>query len=231
MKKLLITYDVIFTENHRTERGENCTTLTLADDKADDLLEKQGDSLLVRDGACGEVWRALTAACALRGWKYDRFTSAELLESDGSSYAEKLEREQETSLHLRAIIDDLQDKLHESQLDYEAAHEAAHEVADQKDAEIADLKKQIERLRLQVLSEETLGDLATLAKDRENEMEEAIERAAADIVAAADNPYSATFRDAVTRHRAYTQQLKYCRALTTKVQAAEDIAHNINAEA
>ena len=47
---------------------------------------------------------------------------------------------------LRAKVKILEDKLAESEKDYEAAHEAAHLVADEKDAEIASLKAQVSSL-------------------------------------------------------------------------------------
>lgn len=42
---------------------------------------------------------------------------------------------------------ELEDKLAESEKDYEAAHAAAHEIADQKDAEIAELKAQLAQMQ------------------------------------------------------------------------------------
>lgn len=47
---------------------------------------------------------------------------------------------------LRAKVKILEDKLAESEKDYEAAHAAAHLVADEKDAEIANLKAQVSSL-------------------------------------------------------------------------------------
>lgn len=51
------------------------------------------------------------------------------------------------------IIEELRDKLAESEKDYEAAHAAAHEIAEEKDAEIA-------ALRARILSDDDLCDLS-----------------------------------------------------------------------
>ena len=60
---------------------------------------------------------------------------------------------------LRAKVKILEDKLAESEKDYEAAHEAAHLVADEKDAEIQRLKTQVQELSEKLASaEEALED-------------------------------------------------------------------------
>lgn len=60
---------------------------------------------------------------------------------------------------LRAKVKILEDKLAESEKDYEAAHAAAHLVADEKDAEIQRLKTQVQELSEKLASaEEALED-------------------------------------------------------------------------
>lgn len=60
--------------------------------------------------------------------------------------------------------DKLSERLAEAEKDYEAAHAAAHEIAEQKDAEIAALKAQIEAIKSPAeISDELLADLATFS--------------------------------------------------------------------
>ena len=64
----------------------------------------------------------------------------------------------ETS-RLKERVKELEDKLAESEKDYEAAHAAAHLVADEKDAEIQRLKTQVQELSEKLASaEEALED-------------------------------------------------------------------------
>lgn len=60
---------------------------------------------------------------------------------------------------LKERVKELEDKLAESEKDYEAAHAAAHLVADEKDAEIQGLKTQVQELSEKLASaEEALED-------------------------------------------------------------------------
>lgn len=60
---------------------------------------------------------------------------------------------------LKERVKELEDKLAESEKDYEAAHAAAHLVADEKDAEIQRLKTQVQELSEKLASaEEALED-------------------------------------------------------------------------
>lgn len=60
---------------------------------------------------------------------------------------------------LKERVKELEDKLAESEKDYEAAHAAAHLVADEKDAEIQKLKTQVQELSEKLASaEEALED-------------------------------------------------------------------------
>ena len=52
-------------------------------------------------------------------------------------------------------IEELRDKLAESEKDYEAAHATAHQIADEKDAEIAALKSRL-------LADDDLADISRL---------------------------------------------------------------------
>ena len=57
---------------------------------------------------------------------------------------------------LKEKVKELEDKLAESEKDYEAAHAAAHEVAEEKDAEIAYLKGKVDSLAAKVPSADDL---------------------------------------------------------------------------
>lgn len=69
---------------------------------------------------------------------------------------------------------ELEDKLAESEKDYEAAHAAAHAVAEEKDAEIAKLKARIqELLEDSKRGCESIGELATRAGEAQRRAEAA----------------------------------------------------------
>lgn len=82
------------------------------------------------------------------------------------------------------IIEELRDKLAESEKDYEAAHAAAHEIAEEKDAEIA-------ALRARILSDDDLCDLSQVLSERRFTLDEEVKNAAERIVEAAGEPDSA----------------------------------------
>lgn len=81
---------------------------------------------------------------------------------------------------LKAQVAELQDKLAESEKDYEAAHAAAHEIAEQKDAEIARLTAR----RDELLADAKNGD-AYIAEQGEQlrEMQRRAEAAEAQVIA------------------------------------------------
>lgn len=95
----------------------------------------------------------------------------------------------------REEIASLKNELAESEKDYEAAHAAAHEIAEQKDAEIAALRKQ-------ALEADDLESLLILAIDRKTSLDEEAKNAAERIVENAGEPESAAFKNAVSDHRA-----------------------------
>lgn len=69
---------------------------------------------------------------------------------------------------LKERVKELEDKLAESEKDYEAAHAAAHLVADEKDAEIQRLKTQVQELSEKLASaEEALEDANEEARSAE----------------------------------------------------------------
>lgn len=108
------------------------------------------------------------------------------------------------------IIEELRDKLAESEKDYEAAHAAAHEIAEEKDAEIA-------ALRARILSDDDLCDLSQVLSERRFTLDEEVKNAAERIVEAAGEPDSAAFKNAVLDHRAAKASLDYYNALTTRL--------------
>ena len=99
-------------------------------------------------------------------------------------------------------IEELRDKLAESEKDYEAAHATAHQIAEEKDAEIASLKSR--------LLSKTVADLGKEVND-----------AAARIVEVADQPESAAFRNAVKDHRAAKTDLSHWTEVLTRVNTAK----------
>lgn len=99
-------------------------------------------------------------------------------------------------------IEELRDKLAESEKDYEAAHATAHQIAEEKDAEIASLKSR--------LLSKTVADLGKEVND-----------AAARIVEVADQPESAAFRNAVKDHRAAKADLSHWTEVLTRVNTAK----------
>ena len=84
----------------------------------------------------------------------------ENIENDfACSMKQKVEAVVVENTRLKDKVKDLEDKLAESEKDYEAAHAAAHLVADEKDAEIQRLKTQVQELSEKLASaEEALED-------------------------------------------------------------------------
>ena len=115
-------------------------------------------------------------------------------------------------------IEELKEQLEDSKKDWEAAHAAAHIVADQKDTEIA-------ALRAQMLSPADLDDVRQLLSDRVNDEEDAVQKAAEDIVKYADRPESREFQNAVRMHRNYVSSLESIRNLLARVSEAKAAAH------
>ena len=110
-------------------------------------------------------------------------------------------------------IEELRDKLAESEKDYEAAHEAALLMAEEKNAEIA-------RLQAMVLSPDDMTDVQQLVKDRMAEDEMKATQAAAEIVEHAEEPTSNEFLSAVKMHRAYIASVDYTKSLMNRLQKA-----------
>lgn len=100
-----------------------------------------------------------------------------------------------------AEVANLKYKLSESEKDYEAAHAAAHEIAEQKDAEIANLKKRL-------LSMEDLETILHILHEKQTECENGIAVASEEIIENAEHPESNKFQIAVRKHREETAILK-----------------------
>lgn len=114
----------------------------------------------------------------------------------------------------REEIASLKNELAESEKDYEAAHAAAHEIAEQKDAEIAALRKQ-------VLEADDLTDLTQLVTEKCFSLGEEVKNAAERIVEAAGEPDSAAFKNAVNDHRAAKRNLDYYTSLLERASKAQ----------
>lgn len=115
-------------------------------------------------------------------------------------------------------IKELEDKLAESQKDWEAAHAANHVLAEEKDAEIA-------ALQARVLSDDDLEDIRQLLDDRATEADEKAEAAAQEIVELAEDPNSRDFHQAVLDHRNYIKTAKYYREILGRVVEAKAAYH------
>ena len=110
-------------------------------------------------------------------------------------------------------IEELRERLSESEKDYEAAHAAAHAISDQKDAEIA-------ALRERVLTPDDLTDAIQLVTEKRLALDTEVENAAERIVEAAAEPESAAFQSAVKDHRAAKSDLDYYTALLERLVKA-----------
>lgn len=108
----------------------------------------------------------------------------------------------------------LKNELAESKKDYDAAHAAAHEIAEQKDAEI-------EALRKQVLEADDLESLLILAIERKTALDEEAKNAAERIVESAGEPESAAFKNAVSDHRAAKRAAEQYTALIERTSKAK----------
>ena len=111
-------------------------------------------------------------------------------------------------------IEELRDKLAESEKDYEAAHATAHQIAEEKDAEIASLKSRL-------LADDDLADITRLLSKTVADLGKEVNDAAARIVEVADQPESAAFRNAVKDHRAAKADLSHWTEVLTRVNTAK----------
>lgn len=107
-------------------------------------------------------------------------------------------------------IEELRDKLTESEKDYEAAHATAHQIAEEKDAEIA-------ALRERTLSADDITDVIQLVTKKRFDLDAEVKNAAERIVEAAAEPESAAFQNAVKDHRAAKANLDYYTALLERL--------------
>lgn len=115
----------------------------------------------------------------------------------------------------KGTIEELKEQLEESKKNYEAAHAAAHEIAEQKDAEI-------EALLRQVLGPDDLADISQLLADKVLDLGKEASDAAQRIVEQAEQTGSAEFQNAVKEHRAAQTNLSYYRALLARVNAIKN---------
>lgn len=123
---------------------------------------------------------------------------------------------------LKEKVKELEDKLAESEKDYEAAHAAAHEVAEEKDAEIAYLKGKVDSLAAKVPSADDLTDCIQMARDSAYGYREKMEEAAASVVELADDPSSPEFTKAVKDHRNAKTAYEYSEALASRLEKIRD---------
>lgn len=118
------------------------------------------------------------------------------IENDfGDSMKSRWEYSERKLKEAQERVSELEDKLTESEKDYEAAHAAAHQIAEEKDTEIA-------ALRERVLSSDDLETLLSLVTERISSLDSEAQNAAERIVESAGEPESAAFKNAVNDHRA-----------------------------
>lgn len=138
----------------------------------------------------------------------------ENIENDfACSMKQRVEASVVENSRLKAKIAELEDKLAESEKDYEAAHKADLLVAEEKNAEIA-------RLQAMVISPNDMEDVRQLLKDRMAEDEMKATQAAAEIVEHAEDPASNEFQNAVRMHRAHISSVDYTKSLMDRLQKA-----------
>mgnify|MGYP001624323314 CR=1 FL=1 len=111
---------------------------------------------------------------------------------------------------LKEKVKELEEKLAESEKDYEAADEAAHLVADKKDAEIS-------RLKALVLSDDDLTDCIQMAREAAYGYLLEMEKAAASVVELAEAPTSPEFVQAVQDHRNAKTSKEYAEGLADRL--------------
>lgn len=111
---------------------------------------------------------------------------------------------------LKEKVKELEEKLAESEKDYEAADEAAHLVADRKDAEIS-------RLKALVLSDDDLTDCIQMAREAAYGYLLEMEKAAASVVELAEDPTSPEFVQAVQDHRNAKTSKEYAEGLADRL--------------
>lgn len=113
------------------------------------------------------------------------------------------------------IIEELRDKLAESEKDYEAAHATAHQIAEEKDAVIAALKGLL-------LADDDLADISQILSETALDLGKEVSNAAERIVEVADQPESAAFRNAVKDHRAAKADLSRLTVLISRVNTIKN---------
>lgn len=116
---------------------------------------------------------------------------------------------------LKEKVKELEDKLTESEKDYEAAHAAAHEIAKEKDAVIASIKANI-------LAADDLTDCIQMARETAFSYRNRMEKAAASVVELADDPASPEFTKAVRDHRNARTDKEYADALVSRLEKIQD---------
>lgn len=114
-------------------------------------------------------------------------------------------------------IEELKERLAESQKDYEAAHAAAHAIAEEKDAEIAALRERI-------IPADDLTDCKQIAENLVEELRQKVKAAEATILEYAEHPETTTFCDAVRGRKNLTKDIAYYEALVERLAAAERLA-------
>lgn len=135
----------------------------------------------------------------------------ENIEKDfGGSMKSRCEYSERKLKEAQERISELEDRLAESEKDYEAAHATAHQIAEEKDAEIAALRERI-------LPSDDLEALLSLASERITALECEVQNAAERIVESASEPECAAFKNAVSDHRAAKRATDKYKALLGRV--------------
>lgn len=136
---------------------------------------------------------------------------------------------------MKGVLEDAHDNIENdwAMSRFDAWNNAAHELEDARD-EIAKLRKELQAaneridgliadMNSRTLDDEELGLITAIANDYKSDSDEEMVKAAAEIVAYAEEPDCREFRDAVFRHRMAGTQKTKCTRLLDSLRVKFDI--------
>lgn len=188
------------------------TSVELHRENTSATKEQERDTLAAIKKMVEELGPQSYLATAFEGCFQD---AEQNIENDfGDSYFRRCESLEKQLDAARQEIEQLRDKLSESEKDYEAAHAAAHAIAEQKDKEIA-------ALRQRILPVDDLTDCRQMAENLVEELRRKVKAAEATILEYAEHPETTTFVDAVRERKALAKDIEYYTALAERIRAIE----------
>lgn len=200
-----------FNEVYRHGNGE-ITSVELVGENALATKEQERKAVEKIRKIVAELGEGSYVGTALEGCLQDAENN---IENDfGDSMKRRWEYAEEQLKETRKRIAELEDKLAESEKDYEAAHAAAHQIAEEKDAEIT-------ALRERTLDADDLETLLSLVVERITALDCEAQNAAERIVESAGEPESAAFKNAVSDHRSAKREADKYKALLERAAKAK----------